>query len=183
MVKHNIAVAAFAIAGLLMVACDDSPETGRTIVSVENFNGGAPVESDVVVDNGTDPPYVAEDLVPVTFTSRYYNDKFITGEVRDEIIVTSYKISWERTDGGSGALATHTEEAHIAVPNDTPTDATIRLITWDDKSGPVLSPLMGSANQITMRATIEFFGRELGTEHEIEFRASVSVHFADVVNL
>jgi hypothetical protein len=180
MAKRNIALVA-ALALMALLACDDAPESGRTIVSIQDFNLGNPVQSDVVVDNGTDPAYVAEDLIPVTFTARPYN-AFITGTTHNQVIIESYRVVWTRTDGGTGTLATRTEASSIYVTVGDETEAFIRLVTWGDKSGPVLSPLIGSASQVSMRADVTFIGREVGTEEEIELSASVSVNFADAVN-
>ena len=89
---------------------------------------------------------------------------------------------WTRTDGGTGALPTRDEASSIYLTVGEETEAFIRLVTWGDKNGAILSPLVGSPNQIGMRADITFTAREVGTEEEIEFAASVSVNFADAVN-
>ncbi|HXV13762.1 MAG TPA: hypothetical protein VEC56_06110 [Candidatus Krumholzibacteria bacterium] len=181
MAKRYIALVAV-LAVMALVACDDAPESGRTIVSIQDFNLGTPVQSDVVVDNGTDPAYISEDLIPVTFTARPYN-AFITGTTHNQVVIESYHVVWTRTDGGTGTLATRDEASSIYVSVGDETEAFIRLVTWGDKAGPVLSPLIGSANQISMRADVTFTGREVGTEEEIELSASVSVNFSDAVNI
>jgi len=181
MLKRHLACIAFALVAVGLVSCDDSNETGRTIVSVVDFNGGTPVQSDVLIDNGTDPAYVPEDIIPVSFTARYYNE-FVTGVTHSQVVVNSYHVDWTRTDGGSGALPSRDEAAHINLTVGDQTDATIRLTTWEDKSGAVLGPLVGSANQISMRADVTFHGTEVGTTHEVEFKVSASVNFADLVN-
>lgn len=180
MSKRSIALVAVAL--LAMAACDDAPESGRTVVTITEFNKGAPVQSDVVVDNGTDPAYVAEDLVPVVFTAHPYND-LVTGTTHSQVVIESYRIVWTRTDGGTGALATREEASSIYITVGEDTDALIRLVTWGDKSGPILSGLIGSPNQIGMRADITFNGREVGTEQEVELQTSVSVNFSDAVNI
>ncbi|MCI0452310.1 MAG: hypothetical protein L0Z51_07950 [Candidatus Latescibacteria bacterium] len=180
MAKRNIASVAV-LALLALVACDDAPESGRTIVSIQEFNLGTPVQSDVEVNNGTDPPYIAEDLIPVTFTARPYN-AFITGTTHNQVVIESYTVVWTRTDGGTGTLATRNEASSIYVTVGEETEAFIRLVTWGDKAGPVLLPLVGGSGQISMRADVTFIGREVGTEEEIELSASVSVNFADAVN-
>jgi hypothetical protein len=181
MLKRNIALAALVLIALGMVACDDAPETGRSIVDIKEFNEGFPVQSDVYFDNFTDPPYVPEDIIPVTFSARPYNT-CITGAEHFQIIIEEYTITWTRTDGGTGTLATRTENSHIVVSVGSLTDAAIRLTTWADKTGPVLSPLVGTSNSIAMRADIDFKGREMSTTEAIEFKASLSVNFADAVN-
>ena len=147
-----------------------------------DFNGGTPVQSDVVVDDGTNPAYIAEDLVPVTFTARPYND-LVTGTTHSQVVITGYHVVWTRTDGGTGALETRDESSYILVTVDEETEALIRLVTWGDKAGPVLSPLIGSSNQVAMRADVTFTGREVGTEEEVELQASISVNFSDAVNV
>lgn len=180
MAKRSIALVTVAL--LALAACDDAPESGRTIVSIQEFNGGNPVQSDVVVDDGTNPAYVSEDLIPVLFVARPYN-KFITGTSHNQIVVERYHVEWTRTDGGTGALASRDEASSIYVTVGDETEAFIRLVTWADKSGPVLSPLIGSPGQVGMRADVTFFAREVGTDAEVEFAASVSVNFADAVNI
>ena len=179
MAKRYLACVA-ALAVLALGACDDSPESGRTIVSVIDFNAGAPVQSDVQFNDGTDV-YIPEDIVPVTFSGRFYN-KYITGTTHNQIVIESYHVVWTRTDGGTGTLPTRDEASSIYVLVGDETDAFIRLTTWADKTSAVLSPLVGSANQVTMRADITFTGRDIGSTEEIEFATSVSVNFADIVN-
>ena len=180
MSKRSIALLTVAL--LAMAACDDAPESGRTVVSISNFNQGAPVQSDVVVDNGTDPAYVAEDIVPAVFVARPYNE-LVTGTSHSQVVIESYHIDWTRTDGGTGALASRDEASSIYITVGEDTDALIRLVTWGDKSGPVLSGLIGSPNQVSMRADITFQGREVGTTEEFEIKTSVSVNFSDAVNI
>jgi hypothetical protein len=184
MVKRHIALAALAVVALAFVACDDPVETGRVIIDIKEFNGGMPVQSDVLHDVGSDPadtPYIPEDIIPVVLTARPYND-FITGNEHFQIIIEEYTIRWTRTDGGTGALPTRTENAHIVVGVNTETEAAFRLTTWADKAGAILAPLAYTSNTVLMRADIEFRGREMGTEKDVEFGASVSVNFADAAN-
>jgi hypothetical protein len=181
MAKRYIAIVA-ALTTLVLAACDDAPESGRTIVSVTSLNAGNPVQSDVVIDNGTDPAYVTEDLIPVTFEARHYND-FITGTTHNQVIFDSYHVDWTRTDGGTGSLPSRDEACSIFVIVGDESSASIRLVTWADKNGPVLSPLVASPNQVGMRADITFTGHEVGTTEEIEVKTSASVNFADAVNL
>jgi hypothetical protein len=180
MAKRYLACVA-ALAVLALGACDDSPESGRSLVSVTSFNGGTPVQSDVLVDNGTDPAYIPEDLIMASFIARPYN-RFITGTTHNQIVIESYHVVWTRTDGGTGTLATRDEASSIYVTYGEETEAFIRLTTWADKTGAVLAPLVGTSTQVTMRADVTFTGREVGTEEEIEFATSVSVNFADIVN-
>jgi hypothetical protein len=181
MTKRIIASLA-ALATLALSACDDAPESGRILLSIVEFNLGLPVESDVVVDDGVNPAYVPEDLVPVTLAARPYN-KFVTGTAHNQVVIDSYHIDWTRTDGGSGALPSRDESSSIYVQVGEETDATIRLVTWQDKNGPVLSPLVGTANSIGMRADITFTGHEVGTEEEVTLKTSVSANFSDAVNV
>jgi len=181
MLKRHLACIAFALVAVGLVSCDDASETGRTIVAINDFNGGAPVQSDVLFNNGTDPPYVPEDIIPVSFTARYYNG-FVTGVTHSQVVIDRYHIDWTRTDGGTGALASRDEAASITLTVGDQTDASLRLTTWTDKTGPILAPLVGSLNAVVMRADVTFFGREVGTTKEVELKASVSVDFADLAN-
>ncbi|HEU4364088.1 MAG TPA: hypothetical protein VFT13_01350 [Candidatus Krumholzibacteria bacterium] len=173
--KRFVAFAALAVVALAVAACDDAPESGRATIVVTNINNGSPLESDVSTDS-----LVYEDLVPVSFLSRPYN-QFITAP-RGDAIIEKYRIEWARTDGGTGTLATREEITSIFVPVDGTASGVIRLVSWQDKSGPVLGPLVGTNNVIAMTATITFFAREVGTEHDIETQAVVGVHFADTAN-
>ena len=82
-------------------------------------------------------------------------------------------------DGGTGTLATREETVNIFVPVGDQVTASIRLVTWADKTGPVLLPLVGGGGTIAMRANIEFTAREPGTESEVKTAASATVNFAD----
>ncbi len=172
--KRHLAYAAFALLALGLTACDDVPESGRAVIVVDNINNGSPIESDV-----SDGGIIYEDLIPVSFVSRAYNE-FIRAP-RGDAVIERYRIVWTRTDGGTGTLATREEITNIFVPVNDVAGGVIRLVSWADKDGALLSALEGTTNQIMMRATITFFAREAGTEHEIEFQASAGVHFADTI--
>lgn len=165
--------AALALAAFGLVGCDDAPEDGRATIAV-TLNSGSPIESDV-----SDGGVVFEDLIPASFFSRAFN-AYITSP-RGDVVIEKYRITWERTDGGSGVLAPREETVNIFVPLGTTVSTSIRLVTWEDKSGPVLGPLVNSLNTVGMRATVEFTCRELGTESEVKTSASASVNFADTV--
>lgn len=184
MVKRNITLAVLVAVALAGVACDDPAEEGRMIVDIQEINGGMPVQSDVLYDDLSDPadvPYIPEDLIPIVLSARPYND-FITGNTHHQIIVEQYTVTWTRTDGGAGTLPTRTEASHIVIGVGGETEAAIRLTTWADKAGPVLSPLIATSNTVLMRADIAFEGREMGTEKDVQFSASISVNFADAAN-
>jgi hypothetical protein len=173
--KRHYGWAVLALASLGFVGCDDAPEEGRATIAV-TLNGGSPIESDV-----SDGGVIFEDLIAAAFLSRSYN-KFIT-EPRGDVIIEKYRITWERTDGGSGVLSPREETTNFYVPinESAPTNGTIRLVTWADKTGPVLAPLVGTLNTVEMRCTVEFTAREVGTEAEVKTSVSASVHFADTV--
>jgi hypothetical protein len=169
--KRHLVGVILAIASLALVACDDAAEEGRATIAV-TLNDGAPIESDVDVAG-----VVFEDLIVAAFVSRPFNE-FITAP-RGDVIIESYRITWERTDGGTGTLATREETVNIFVPVGDQVTASIRLVTWADKTGPVLLPLVGGGGTIAMRANIEFTAREPGTESEVKTAASATVNFAD----
>ncbi|HEU4930033.1 MAG TPA: hypothetical protein VFU38_09390 [Candidatus Krumholzibacteria bacterium] len=174
--KRHIASAALVLlAAMGFVGCDDAPEEGRVTVGV-TLNGGAPLESDV-----SDAGVVFEDFVDADFFLRPYNN-FITAP-RGDVIVESYRVTWERTDGGSGTLSPREETINLYLPIDAtmPIGSVIRLVTWDDKTGTILAPLVGTTNTVEMRVTVEFTCREPATDSEIKTSASASVHFADTV--
>jgi hypothetical protein len=181
MLKRHLACLAFALLAVgLVAACDDSPETGRLILSVAGVNGGSPVESDVATDS-----LVTEDLISVQFAARPYNE-FVTavpGGPHSTLIVDKYRIVWTRVDAGTGTLASREETTSIFVDafSTSGSGGVIRLVTWDDKNGPVLSPLVGTANTILMQAEVTFSAHEPGTESEIETKTTIQVHFADTI--
>ncbi len=172
--KRHIASAALLLfAAIGFVGCDDAPEEGRATIVV-TLNGGSPIESDVSADS-----LVFEDFVPVDFFSRAFNE-FITAP-RGDVIIETYRVTWERTDGGSGTLSPREESLNLYLPLNGSVSTTIRLVTWDDKSGPVLGPILGTNNIVTMKVTVEFTCREPGTESETKTSASATVKFADTV--
>ena len=172
--KRHIASAALLLfAAIGFVGCDDAPEEGRALITV-TMNDGAPIESDV-----SDGGVVFEDFIPVDFLSRPFNS-FITAP-RGDVIVETYRVTWERTDGGSGTLSPREETLNLYVPLESSTGTVIRLVTWDDKSSAILAPLVGTVNVVTMRVTVEFTCREPGTESETKTSASATVKFADTV--
>lgn len=171
--KRQYVWAALALAALGFVGCDDAPEEGRATIAVM-LNGGSPIESDV-----SDGGLVFEDLITAAFASRAYN-KFITAP-RGDVLIEKYRITWERTDGGSGVLSPREETTNLYLPIDGSATGSIRLVTWQDKTGPVLAPLVGTMNTVGMRCTVEFTAREVGTEAEVKTSVSASVNFADTV--
>jgi hypothetical protein len=172
--KRHIASAALVVlAAIGFIGCDDAPEEGRATIAV-TLNDGGPIESDV-----SDGGVVFEDFIPADFFSRAFN-QFITAP-RGDVIIESYRITWERTDGGSGTLSPREESLNLYLPLDDTVATSIRLVTWNDKSGTVLAPLVGTTNTVTMKVTIEFTCREVGTEAETKTAASATVHFADTV--
>lgn len=172
--KRHIASAALLLfAAIGFVGCDDAPEEGRATVAV-TLNDGGPIESDV-----SDGGVIFEDFIPADFFSRPYNE-FITAP-RGDVIIESYRVTWERTDGGSGTLSPREETLNVYLPINNTVSTAVRLVTWDDKTGSILAPLVGTTNTVTMKVTVEFTCRELGTESEVKTGASATVHFADTV--
>ncbi len=177
--RHSVNVAASAalllFAAIGFVGCDDTDEEGRVTVNV-TLNEGGPIESDV-----TDGGVIFEDFIPADFWLRPFNE-FITAP-RGDVIVERYRVTWVRTDGGSGTLSPHEEEVNIYLPIDAsmPIGSVVRLVTWADKTGPILAPLAGTTNTIVMQVTVEFTCREPGTTSEIKTQASATVHFADTL--
>jgi hypothetical protein len=172
--KRHFLWAALAVAVLIPMGCEDGPEEGRAVIAA-TVNSGNPIESDVIDSTGA----VFEDFIPIALASRPYND-FITAP-RGDVIIESYRIVWERTDGGTGTLATREETVNVYLPVGGNGTMTIRLVSWSDKTGPVLQPIVGTNQLVTMRATIEFTAREVGTDHEVKTAASVTVNFADTL--
>ena len=171
--RHIASAALLLLAAIGFVGCDDAPEEGRALIAV-TMNGGAPIESDVSADS-----LVFEDFVPVEFFSRAFNE-FITAP-RGDVIIETYRVTWERTDGGSGTLPPREESLNLYLPLNESVSTTIRLVTWGDKSGPVLGPILGTNSIVTMKVTVEFTCREVGTEAETKTTASATVTFADTV--
>jgi hypothetical protein len=168
MLKRHFAVVLLAIAALVPFGCDDTPESGRAIVSVSDINGGVPVE--LSVSSGT------SDMVVMEFRWRPYNNESpVVSEAtpHGDIIIEHYRITWTRVSAGSGALPAREEDTSIFVPVFDLVNGAIRLVTADEKTDPSLA-----GAPVTMTAHIDFNAREMGTAHEIvEFSTNFTVVF------
>ncbi len=160
MLKRNLVLLILAIAAVFAVACDDSPEEGMAIAAAEI---GGPVTA--VAGAGTDT------AVSVTYRWRPYFDtegSITEAAPHGDIIVEHYRISWT-TVGGSATLQPRDENISVVVPVYDLVSSSIRIVSAAE-AGAVTA---GTA----LNANIEFTAREMGTEQEIKFTASVTVNF------
>ena len=180
----------------ILAGCDSNNEQQRSVVSVASVNFNGPVISDVleqgdsVVDvNGfavTRDDFLREDWLPILFYNRPYNEIVTTapGEPGGDVLLTGYEIRWSRDDGGP-VLPTFFGSTSILLLTGVYTDATIRLVTFANKSVQFISDLCylcpNAGEQIEMVAHITFTGHELGSEREVFVNADVGVSFVDLV--
>jgi hypothetical protein len=71
----------------------------------------------------------------------------------------------------------------MVIPSGKINASSVLVVTVNNKTGSVLSPLAGTANTISMNAKITFYGHEVGVERETEVIANIGVLFGDVINL
>lgn len=184
---RKIAVLTVLLTTLTLVAtsCDNTPQQNRSVLSVTSINDNvSPLLSDVVFNDGTGISYVP-DYVAVIMDNRPYNNIIMTapGRPHGDFQVTSFKVEWTRTDGGSPALPAYEADMVMVVPTGKINASDILVVTVDNKTNPPLNALAGTAQTISMNAKITFFGHEVGTERETEVIANLGVLFGDVINL
>jgi hypothetical protein len=183
---RKIAVLTVLLTTLTLVAtsCDDTPQQNRSVVSVTSINENVtPLLSDVIFNDGVGTSYVP-DYVEVIMDNRPYSEMIFTapGHPYGDFQVSSYKVEWVRTDGGSPALPEYEADMVMVIPSGKINASSVLVVTVNNKTGSVLAPLVGTANTITMNAKITFKGHEVGVERETEVIATIGVLFGDVVN-
>ena len=184
---RKIAVLAVLLTTLTLVAtsCDDTPQQNRSVIAVTSINGNiSPLLSDVEYNDGTSGVSYEPDYVDVVMDNNPYNDIILTapGYPYGQFQVTSYKVVWTRTDGGSPALPEYTSQMNMVIPTGKINESTILLVTVANKTSAPLNTLVGTANTITMNAQITFYGHEVGVDRETEVIANLGVLFGDVIN-
>jgi len=183
---RNIAVLTVLLTMLTLAAtsCDDTPQQNRSVVSVTSINENvAPLLSDVVYNDGTGISYVP-DYVQVVMDNRPYSEMILTapGHPYGDFQVTSYRVEWTRTDGGSPALPTYQADMTMVIPSGKLNASDILVVTVNNKTNPPLNALAGTAQTISMNAKITFYGHEVGVERETEVITNLGVLFGDVIN-
>jgi hypothetical protein len=169
---------------LVATSCDDTPQQNRSVISVTSINENVtPLLSDVVYDDGTGTSYVP-DYAEVIMENRPYSKMIITapGRPYGDFQVTSFKVEWTRTDGGSPALPEYTSDMNMVIPSGKINASDVLVVTVANKTNPPLLALAGTANTITMNAKITFYGHEVGVDRETEVIANLGVLFGDVIN-
>jgi len=178
MLKRILVPAAAVCLLLGLVACDNTGEQQRSVVTVSSVNGGNPVLCDVADGSGA----ALETWVPVQFYNRPYNDLVTTGpaDPHGTFVITHYHIDWT-TPGGSTTMPARDETTSFAVLTGSIATMQIRVASLDEVLGPTLSPLVGGGN-VTMVAHVTFTGHEAGTERETEVEAVFTVSFANYID-
>jgi hypothetical protein len=162
------------VLGTIFLASCENDE--RAVVSVVSMNNNDPFTSDVA-----DAVALTDDWCPVTFYNRPYSSLVATGPglPYNDFLVTRYRVTWRRTDGGTEVPAPFEGALSVNVPSTEQANASILLVPGVLKTQPPLSTI--GATQILAVATVTFYGYEVGTDNDQEFTAEISVTFADYV--
>ncbi len=205
-----------ALIGVLIVALgcdatDNENESNRSVIVVNSINDGNPFFSDVLDQGDTLfdvsgayfalDDFVVEDLVPVSFFNRPYDQTVITGPglPYGDFLVTSYDITWTELDNNSSAgplpissMNSVNNGTNIFVQSGGVGLGSILLVPFSQKTGtslwilrhPAAPGLPAAAGgEITALANITFRGHEVGTDHEILIPTSLLVSFGDVIEV
>lgn len=196
--KPVIFLAALSIVVAILVGCNSGDEDTRSVVTVASINDNQPFFSDVLAQGDsvydksgvpiTRDDYVVEDRVLVGFYNRPYNPFGTTapGEPYGDFIVTSYRVEWERVDGGTEVPNTYVGGTSIVLPSGEITEGAILLVPFYEKNRPYLQELnyLGPrvGEEVLCIAHITFWGHEVGVpDREMSFKADLSVSFGDIV--
>jgi hypothetical protein len=160
MLKRTLMLLLLAASTLFAVACDDTAEEGSAIFAVSDINGNDPV----IVASG------AAATVDMTFRWRPYFDPeatIVEAAPHGDYIIESYRITWSAVTSGATVPSPREEDTHIFLPVYDLVNAGINLVTAAE------SGTIGSGN--VMKANMEFTAREMGTDRDAKFSATVSV--------
>lgn len=171
--KLGILLCTACVVAASLVGCDADEEQQRTVVSVYSLNDNQAYQSDIV----TGGVYM-EDVIPVVFQSRAYNSQIVTGTglPYNDFLITGYRIEYIGSDG-STYLPPYVGAMNASIEIDKQAMASVILVPALYKSQPPLSGLGGGAVLCTAHYT--FMGREVGSGREQEFKAAITVNFAD----
>ena len=164
MSKRNLVLLILALAAVFAVACEDSPEKGMAIFGVSDINNNDPVV--VSTADGTGG------VVEMTFRWRPYLDPdgtIVEAYPGGDYVIEHYRITWTRVSAGSGVIAPRETTTSIFVPVYDLVDAGIVVVTPDEAATMTAGTVLN--------ANIEFTAREMGTEQDAKFAATVSVTF------
>ncbi len=197
--KPMLFLLAFGLMIGLLSSCNDEGEDTRSVVTVASLNENRPFFSDVLAQGDSvyrrdfspveTDDYVAEDWVAVMFYNKPYND-FNTagpGDPLGEVLVTNYRIEWERVDGGTETPNTYNGATSVLVPSGQIVEGGILLVPFYEKNRPFLEDLdyvhgPPFGEEVLCIAHITFWAHEVGApSREFEFNADLSVNFGDIV--
>lgn len=197
--KPMLFVLTIAVMVSLLASCNDDLEDTRSIVTVASINENEPFFSDVlsqgdsVYDKSgvaiTRDDYVVEDWVPVVFYNKPYNEFTTTspGEPFGEVIITNYRIEWERIDNlGTEVPNAYQGATSVVVPVGEMVQGGVLLVPFYEKNRAFLQELnyLGPrvGQEVLCIAHLTFWGHEVGApSREFTFNASLSVSFGDMV--
>jgi hypothetical protein len=186
------------LAGIL-AACDDNLEDTRSIVTVASINENAPFFSDVLAQGDsvydksgvaiTRDDYVVEDWVKIVFYNKAYDpiNTSAPGEPYGEVIITNYRIEWERVDNnGTDVPNTYYGATSVVIPVGETVEGGILLVPFYEKNRAYLQELnyLGPriGEEVLCIAHITFYAHEVGVpSRELTFTASLSVNFGDII--
>jgi len=174
--KQFITLAAFGLVLGLITGCSTDHKTQRSLMTVDQVNGGSPVISDVLENSA-----IVADLILFRFSNRPANSitNIQAGTPYFDYIIDRYEIAWVRPDGGPVPPTTN-DLTNIRVESGEIASAYIRLVSYSTKANPILQNLVASPTIINMIAAITFYGHESGSDKETSFQTSVSVEFLDL---
>lgn len=164
MMKRHLVLFILAIAALFAVACDDTAEEGMAIFGVSDINGNEPVVVSTADGSGG--------VVSMTFRWRPYFDT--EGSITEayphgDYNIEHYRITWTRVSAGSGVIGARETTTSIFVPVYDLVPAGIIVVTPDEAATMTAGTILN--------ANIEFTAREMGTDRDAKFSATVSVTF------
>jgi hypothetical protein len=196
--KPMLSLLAFGLIIGLLSSCNDGSEDTRSVVTVASLNENQPFFSDVLAQGDsvydksgvpvTRDDYVTEDWVKVVFYNKPY-DPFNTAEPGDplgEVLVTNYRVEWQRVDGGTETPNTYNGGTSVLVPSGQLVEGGILLVPFYEKNRAFLQELnyLGTlrGDEVLCVAHLTFWAHEVGApSREFVFDAYLTVDFGDIV--
>jgi len=180
----------------VLMGCDeDSNFDARTVVYVSSVNDNAPYLSDVLNQGDsiydqtgtraiTHDDFPEEDWIKVQIHNKPYNN--IVGACENSLgdfLVTSYTVEFTNLAGGASPVAPFTGNTSMLVPCNTLVEGYILLVPLYAKQISPLVDMRYTAAEIMTIATITFSGQEVQTDRTLEFGCSMTVNFADPLEI
>jgi hypothetical protein len=189
------ALAAFAFAMIFAGGCADDTST-RSVVSVVSINANRPLQSDVrgLGDDPLDPTddTITDDIVEITLANYPHDNalKLAPGYPFGDVIFTEYSVTFIRGDGDGPAPSPFSGAMYLKVPNAqphpneyVPPTGYILMVPGSLKLESPLDDLAYGGGQINATACVEFIGRETTSNDVVKTTATLSVNFANYVDV